>query len=200
MDTGKPQEQTRACTMKVQKLGIKGHWFSILERHEMLDWVLCKIYKKEPGKTKEGADPTTLLASSVDENDMMFESSEPDNVCVQSTKLLQTSRSTGGFLPDHASIAIFEQPVLNGETRPAEVRYPTFQHLDNKYFQEDDFLADLDTSLWGLEDNCGLYPDDALDDLDTILGGLEENHGFVNPNGLFAQPPNLTGLKFDILV
>lgn len=175
-----------------------------------LDWVLCKIYKKEPGKRKEReeldehkstADPTTLLASSVDENDLMFESSEHDDICVQSTKLLQTSRSTDGFLPDHASIAASDQPILNGETRPAEVRYPGFQHLDNKYFQEDDFLADLDTtSLWGLEDNCGLYPDDAFDDLDTILGGLEEDHGFVNPDGLFAQPPNLAGQNFDILV
>ncbi|XP_058223274.1 uncharacterized protein LOC131332988 [Rhododendron vialii] len=171
------------------------------ENDMTLDCVLCKIYKKEPGKGKEGADPTTLLASSVEENDLMFESSEHDDVCVQSTKLLQTSRSTDGFLPDHASIAVPDQPILNDETRPAEVRYPAFQHLDNKYFQEDDFSADLDTSLWGLEDNCRLYqPDDAFDDLDTILGGLEEDQGFVNPDGLFAQPPNLAGQNFDILV
>ncbi|KAG5541999.1 hypothetical protein RHGRI_021734 [Rhododendron griersonianum] len=170
------------------------------ENDMRLDWVLCKIYKRESGKRKEGADPTTLLASSVDENDQMFESSEHDDVCVQSTKLLQTLRSTDGFLPDHASIAVSDQPILNGETRPAEVRYPAFQHLDNKYFQEDDILADLDTSLWGMEDNCGLYPDDDFDDLDTILGGLEEDHGFVNPDGLFAQPPNLAGQNFDISV
>ncbi|KAI8548563.1 hypothetical protein RHMOL_Rhmol07G0282100 [Rhododendron molle] len=81
-----------------------------------LDWVLCKIYKKEPGKRKEGADPTTLLASFVNENDVMVESFKHDDVYIQSTKLLQTSPATDGFLPHHASISVYDQPILNGET------------------------------------------------------------------------------------